>query len=93
MRPSIMIHPKSYYKNIVIAKYKPTRRKAQYITKHVNNVYRQKKSTDTKKEKKICVKAVFDSVNALVVYNTVQYGINQDNQFRNTYCCSHFFII
>ena len=44
-----------------------------------------------KKEKKICVKAVFDSVNALVVYNTVQYGINQDNQCRNMYCCSHFF--
>ena len=36
-----------------------------------------------KKRKKICVKAVFDSVNALVVYNTVQYGINQDNQCRN----------
>ena len=39
---------------------------------------------------KISVKAIFDSVNALAVYNTVQYGINQDHQCYNMYCYLQF---
>ena len=32
------------------------------------------------------MKAIFDSVNVLAVYNTVQYGIDQDHQCHNMYC-------
>ena len=42
---------------------------------------------------KISVKAIFDSVNALAVYNTVPYGTNQDQQCHNMYCYLQFVIV
>ena len=51
-----------------------------------------KKSTYIKNREKNqkSVKAIFDSVNALAVYNTVQCGINQDHRYHNLDCYLQF---